>query len=108
MTVTTTPTQQEQLQEYRNFINSLKSPATLRTYKYSLKYFMSYCKTDVLGLLKGDTKALEGRIIEFLVYMRQEQNLSYGIINTRFTAIKKFYEMNDRLLNFRKISRLSS
>ena len=34
---------------------------------------MSYCKTDVLGLLKGDTKALEGRVIEFLVYMRQEQ-----------------------------------
>jgi integrase len=63
---------------------------------------MSYCKTDVLGLLKG--KTLEGRIIEFLVYMRQEQKLSYGIISTRFTAIKKFYEMNDRLLNFRKIS----
>jgi integrase len=103
MTVTR-PILQEQRQEYRNFINSIKSPATLRTYTYSLKYFMAYCKTDIPGLLKGDTKALEGRIIEFLVYMRQEQKLSYGIINTRFTAIKKFYEMNDILLNFRKIS----
>jgi site-specific recombinase XerD len=98
-----TPTITER-QEYRNFINSIKSPATLKSYNYSLKYFMRYCKTDIPGLLKGDTKTLEQQIIEFLVEMRQVQKLSYGIINTRLAAIKKFYDMNDQVFNWKKIS----
>jgi site-specific recombinase XerD len=69
----------------------LKSPATLKSYNYSLKYFMKYCKSDITSLLRGDTKTLEQQIIEFLIEMRQVQKLSYGIINTRLAAIKKFY-----------------
>jgi site-specific recombinase XerD len=91
-------------QEYRNFINSIRSPATLKSYNYSLKYFMRYCKTDIPGLLRGNPKTLEQQIIEFLVEMRQVQKLSYGIINTRLAAIKKFYEMNDIVFNWKKIS----
>jgi site-specific recombinase XerD len=94
----------EERQEYRNFINPIKSPATLKSYNYSLKYFMKHCKCDIPGILSGDTKTLERRIIEFLVEMRQVQKLSYGIMNTRLAAIKKFYEMNDIVLNWKKIS----
>jgi site-specific recombinase XerD len=94
----------EERQEYRNFINAIKSPATLRAYNYSLKYFMKYCKTDIVGLLRGETKKLERQLIDFIVEMRQVHKLSYGIINTRLSAIKKFYEMNDIVLNWRKIS----
>jgi hypothetical protein len=32
------------------------------------------------------------------------KKLSYGIINTRLAAIKKFYEMNDRVFNWKEIS----
>jgi hypothetical protein len=77
MTVTR-PILQEQRQEYRNFINSIKSPATLRTYTYSLKYFMAYCKTDIPGLLKGDTKALEGRIMSS--WFTCDKNKSYRMV----------------------------
>jgi hypothetical protein len=31
---------------------------------------MKYCKSDIMGLLSGDTKRLEQQIIEFLVEMR--------------------------------------
>jgi integrase len=94
----------EERQEYRNFIHAIKSPATLKSYNYSLKYFMKYSKCDITSLLRGDTKKLEQQIIEFLIEMRQVQKLSYGILNTRLAALKKFYEMNDIVLNWKKIS----
>lgn len=96
--------QLEQQQEYRNFADSIKSPATLLTYNYSLKYYMSFRKTtNVSSLLQGDIKMLEAQLIEFIVSMRQNK-LSYGIINTRLAAIKKFYVMNDIVMNWEKIS----
>ena len=65
MTVTTHMSQ-EQRQEHQNFINSIKSPAKLRTYTYSLKYFMAYCKTlnSQVSIAKHEeSNCLENKLI---------------------------------------------
>jgi integrase len=65
---------------------------------------MRFTKTiKVSNLMKQDSKTIETQIIAYLVSMRQ-QKLSRSILNNRLAAIKKFYEMNDVLLNWRKVS----
>jgi integrase len=96
--------QQLEQQEYLNFINSLHSHATIVTYTNALKDYMRHNQTtNISFLMKQDNKAIENQIISYLVNMRQRR-LSYSVRNTRLSAVKKFYEMNDVMLNWRKIS----
>lgn len=94
----------QQNKQYLNFINSLHSEATKTSYRRALQYYMKYIKTNTIStLISTDTKAIEDQIITYLVYMR-DQKLSYPTKNQRLSALKKFYDMNDVLLNWRKIN----
>ena len=65
---------------------------------------MKFIKTNNIStLIKRDNKVIESQIIAYLVYM-QEQKLSYSAKNVRLSALRKFYDMNDIVLNWRKIS----
>jgi site-specific recombinase XerD len=91
---------------YRNFEDAIKSPDTLRSYRYALQDYMKYRKiSDISSLLEGTTKELESELIAYLVSRKSQ--VSHSLRSLRLAAIKKFYVMyvmNDVILNWQKIS----
>lgn len=91
---------------YLNFISSIKSPATVRTYNYAVRNFMQYLKTkDVDSLLTvGDYIAIQQKVVGF-IHEQQKMKLTSQVILMRLIAIKHFYTMNDIVLNWKKINK---
>jgi site-specific recombinase XerC len=86
--------------EYLNFINSLRSQATISMYDFSLRHSMQHIRAkDVSSLVKQDSRAIEQRLITYLVDLRRNQKLSHASLAIRLHALRKFYEMNDVVLN---------
>ncbi len=96
---------QDKETEYLNFINSLRSQATITMYQFSLRHYMQYIKTNsVSSLVKQDGRTIEQQLITYLVDLRRNQKLSYASLAMRLAALRKFYEMNDVVLNWKKVS----
>jgi site-specific recombinase XerC len=91
--------------EYLNFINSLRSEVTITMYQFSLRHYMQYIKTNsVSNLVKQGNKTIEQQLIAYLIDLRRNQKLSYASLSIRLAALRKFYEMNDIVLNWKKVS----
>ena len=89
--------------EYLNLINSLRSKATISMYSFSLRHYMQYIGTDsVSSLVKRDNRAIEQQLITYLVDLRRNQKLSHASLAIRLHALRKFYEMNDVVLNWQQ------
>lgn len=56
-----------QEETYFNFVNSINSEVTKKTYVYSLSKFLKYCKLDLDSLLRLPTQDLSNLIIRYLV-----------------------------------------
>lgn len=54
-------------------------------------------------LLQGDPKVIEGQLIDYIIYMREELKIASATINTRIAPIRKFYDTNDIDLRWKKI-----
>jgi integrase len=92
-------------QPYMNFINSLKSPETKIQYRKTLlKFIQHYNITSLDGLLSFTRKDVEEMITKYVTNMNA-RGLSYGYINLVMCSIFHFFEMNDVVLNKRKISK---
>jgi integrase len=101
--------------EYQNFIHAVKSPETKKKYSYLLFKYLDYLKSisvknkDLLSLsdllIYDDVKSIEADLIKYIIFLKQKQNLSYSSINNRLAAIYLFFEMNDIVLNKKKINR---
>lgn len=93
---------------YKAFIEAIKTDATRRDYLKGLKYFMEFCKFtpgDYDALLQNnDSKIIQSRIIDFVIYCKNVRELSPAAIEMYIAAIKKFYVQNDILLNWDKIN----
>lgn len=90
---------------YSNFANSLKSKETLWIYRYGLAKFMRYLQiTDIdnLMVLASDAKALQRKIVDYILYMR-DCNLKAASIETYLASVMHFYCMNDVTLNRKRI-----
>lgn len=97
--------QLEQETEYLNFINSLRSEATIEAYRRTLNHYMRFININkASSLIKQDTKAIEQQLISYLVDQRRNQKLSHSVMSMRLAAIRKFYEMNDVVINWKKVS----
>jgi hypothetical protein len=61
-------------QAYRNFVNSINSQATKRTYVFALQKFMQFLNLkDIEQLInnyKDQTKLIESQIIDFIVTLK--------------------------------------
>jgi integrase len=94
---------------YRNFINSLSAKYTKRNYTHSFpKYYLSKPENQRLSLddiLKKNVKIIEAEIIETIVHMKETLCLSFSTINTFTASVFHFFEMNDVILNKRKINK---
>ncbi|HEX5185772.1 MAG TPA: hypothetical protein VFV86_02690 [Nitrososphaeraceae archaeon] len=96
---------------YVNFVSSIKSPITLKSYNIFLKNYLrnpriSFSNFD--ELLSRDIRAIEQGIIDILIDMRQKQNLSYSSQNLFLCAINHFFSINDITINRKKIKKFLS
>ncbi len=63
---------------YNNFVDTLKSEATLERYKYGITQFMKFLKiTDInnLMVLAQAPKEIQQKIIDYIKYMREVKQL---------------------------------
>ncbi len=84
-----------------NFRDSINSDLTRQTYEYCLNRFLLYCDTDVESLLKLEPQKITNLIIKYISDLR----LSFQFKNQILCAIKHACEMNDVLLNWKKIKK---
>ena len=90
---------------YQNFTNSLKSPNTRRTYQKGLSLYLRYKGIkDANQLLKDENKLMQTDVIEYIT-CPGVGNLSYSTKHLYLSILKHFYEMNDVVLNWKKIGK---
>lgn len=89
--------QVQQSRVYYNFINAIRSPATRYVYHLALKRYQKHYNLNLEELLTIPDK--QERIIDYLLSLNGHQSRLL-IRNT----LKKFYEMNDVVLNWKKVS----
>lgn len=88
---------------YFNFINSLNSEYTREMYQHCLSKFLTHCNVDLDGLLNLDIHILSNLIIKYLVAASQKYSRNYTLM--MFSSIKHACEMNDVVLNWKKIKK---
>lgn len=87
---------------YFNFINSLKSPYTKESYNTNIKLYLKFCNLEKLSELLTIQEP-QKQIIKYIMSLRQK-GLATSSISTMLYAIYHFYEMNDVVLNTKKIN----
>jgi transcriptional antiterminator len=64
---------------------------------------MQYRKIDDCEqLLRGDLRLIQAQLIDYTIHLREELKLSASTINSRLSAIKKFYDNNDIELKWKR------
>ena len=84
-----------------NFVNSINSDQTRRLYEYSLSKFLKYCNTDLDSFLRLSQQQTSNLIVNYLVSKKISRQYKLVI----FSAIKLACEMNDVILNWKKLHR---
>ena len=87
-----------QLRYESNFLNSIRSKTTKKSYQF---YFNKY-REFVKGKVLDDSRIIENQIIDFLLSLK-DRGLASVTIKSYFSAIAHFYIMNDIILNRKKI-----
>ena len=84
---------------YNNFILSMKSEATKQLYTYCLNRYMQYCHYLSIEdlLVKGgkEPRLIEASIIQYIVWLKQDQKLSSISVEHYLSAVMHFYSMNE-------------
>jgi site-specific recombinase XerD len=95
--------QSEDSEPHFNFINSLKSNQTKKIYRASLFTFLKYYRlTSTSSLVALSSQDLRDKIVKYFLDNKQ---LSKATQMVRLATIKHFCEMNDIILNWKKISK---
>lgn len=89
---------------YFNFINTLNSELTKKKYTYYLEQFLLYAKVDLNKFLKLPEDKIGDLIIKYLV----QKKVSRSSKKVIFATIKHACEINDVILNWKKIKRFIS
>ncbi|HEY6405332.1 MAG TPA: hypothetical protein VIX38_04575 [Nitrososphaeraceae archaeon] len=90
---------------YRNLIETCRSPSTRILYTKALRYFMGYLRlpNDAYDkLLEKEPKLIQMDICDFITHLRKSGR-SPATVSGYVAAIRKFYDMNDIELHWRKI-----
>jgi integrase len=89
---------------YSNFVNTIKSEATLVQYVYGLKRYLLHLNlSDVNDLLTFDQKTIQTQIINYILMLKKERKISATTIGLYVAAVIHFYAMNDVIVNRKKI-----
>jgi hypothetical protein len=87
---------------YFNFINTLNSELTKQKYSYYLEQFLQYCKIPLNKFLNLPEDKISDLIIKYLV----QKKVSRSSKKVIFATIKHACEINDIVLNWKKIKRI--
>lgn len=88
------------------FLRAIKTESTKKMYRYSLEKYADYCRVeDYPELLQGDNPAIEARVMQYIEHLNNDR-FSNSMRNIQTSAIKLFYVMNDKVLNWDKMLRL--
>jgi len=94
---------------FRNFINSIRSPITKKSYTQSLnKYYLSRPENINLTLKQiifKTPKTIEYELLDIIYEMKEKQGLSYSTIHSTLASIVHFFEINDVSINKRKLNK---
>ena len=88
-----------------NVDDGLGSPKTAENYRKVFKHFLEYSKVTPEALLTQDLRRIEDIIIGYIRFMDKTKHRPRGSINIVVSAIFHFLEMNDILINRRKVKR---
>ena len=92
---------QEQSEAYFNFINTLYSESTRESYRFCLEKFLNHYEIDLLSFLKLPQQDITNLIIKYLV----DKKVSRQYKNLITATLKHAYEINDIVLNWKKIKK---
>jgi integrase len=92
---------QQETNSHDNFVNSINSEQTRRIYEYSLTQFLKHYQIDLDSFLKLPQQEISNYIINYLT--KKKISRQYKIVI--FSAIKHALEMNDIILNWRKLKK---
>ena len=94
---------------FRNFINSIKSPITKKSYTQSLnKYYLSRPENVNLTLqqiISKNPRTIEYELRDIIYEMKEKQGLAYSTIHSTLASIVHFFEINDVSINKRKLNK---
>jgi len=91
----------EQSKAYFNFINSLKSESTRKSYTYCIEKFLGHYEKDLDQFLRLSQEEMTNLIIKYFV----ELKISNQYKNLISATLKHACEINDVVLNWRKIKK---
>ena len=87
------------------FLQALGSNYTKEVYKYQLDRFLAWNKTkDYDDLLKGDEKAIQRNLEDYLIYLKDKFSPNY--IPSILAPIELFYTMNEVNLNTKRLHKM--
>lgn len=89
---------------YFNFINSLNSDDTKRVYRYCISKFLTYNKLDLVTFLRLPQEDIAHLLTKYLV----SQKKSKPYKNLILSSVKHACEMNDIILNWKKLKKFIS
>lgn len=92
---------QKQEDSYSNFVNSINSDQTRHIYEYTLSGFLNHCQMDFDTFLSLPQQEMSNIIVNYLV----ENKISRQYKVVIFSAIKHACEMNDVILNWKKLKK---
>ena len=92
---------QVSISAYDNFVNSINSEQTKEQYEYCLKQFLKFCQMDLDSFLKLPKDEMPNLIVNYL--LQRKLSRQYKIVI--FSAIKHACEMNDVILNWKKMKK---
>lgn len=83
----------------------LKSSDTKRTYRHAFEHFIEITvkNDDCQTLVDTNAYVIESKIISHIEYLKEVKKLKYWSIQVYCAAILHFFEMNDVVLNTKKI-----
>ena len=87
---------------YFNFINSIKSDITRQNYQLHVNLYLKFCNLSKLSDLLTIQEP-QKQIINYIMSLRK-RGLASNSISTMINAIYHFYDMNDVVLNKKKIN----
>jgi hypothetical protein len=88
-----------------NADDGISSPATRQAYRIVFRLFIRHLQKQPEELLQQHPRTIQPQIIDYIRLLSEERHYQRGSINTPLCAIFHFYEMNDIILNKRKIKR---